>query len=145
MTELELVYDPLPGEALMRFLENGIIDHTLAATGISTWHPVGFFLKGPPGEWLGGCTGHVWGGWLHIKFLWVHARLRGQGQGTRLLDTAERFAAERGAAQSTLETHSYQAIDFYLKRGYTVFGELEDYPPGHRKFFLRKRLSAMAG
>ena len=140
MEQPELIYDPLPGEALMRFIEDGVIDHTLAATGLAAWEPVGFFLKDSPGEWLGGCTGHVWGDWLYVRFLWVHARLRGQGQGTRLLDAAERFAAERGAAQATLETHSFQAIEFYLKRGYVVFGELEDYPPGHRKFFLRKRL-----
>jgi hypothetical protein len=41
-----------------------------------------------------------------------------------------------------LETHSFQARPFYEKCGYKVFGTLEDYPPGHAKFFLRKRLAA---
>ncbi len=76
-------------------------------TGISTWHLVGFFLKNQRGEILGGVTGHVWGGWMHVAFLWVTEMLRGQGHGTRLMDAAEIFAIERGATSATLETMSF--------------------------------------
>jgi len=41
-----------------------------------------------------------------------------------------------------LETHSYEARPFYEKLGYEVFAALEDYPPGHTKFYLRKQLAA---
>jgi ribosomal protein S18 acetylase RimI-like enzyme len=145
MDDLLLVYEPLPGEALARFLESGVIDHALATTGIAEWHPANFFLKNARGEWLGGCAGMVWGGWLHIRLLWVAAPTRGRGAGTRLMDAAESFAIERGAGNATLETHSFQALDFYRRRGYAVFGELDDYPPGFTKYFLRKRLGAAGG
>jgi GNAT superfamily N-acetyltransferase len=118
-----------------------VINVNFARTGISTWHPVGFFLKNPRGEILGGVTGHVWGGWMHVNFLWVTEMLRGQGYGTRLMNAAEDFAAEHGATGATLETMSFHAPDFYQKRGYVVFGQLDDYPPGHTKYFLRKTLS----
>jgi ribosomal protein S18 acetylase RimI-like enzyme len=140
MNDLELIFEPFPGDDLSRFVSEHVETHALVQSRVSDWHPVGFFLRSPRGEWLGGLLGHVWGGWLHVKFLWVSELARGQGQGTRLMDEAEAFALERGAFAATLETHSFQAPGFYAKRGYEVFGRLDNYPPGHTKFFLRKPL-----
>ncbi len=139
--ELEIVFHPLPGEALTRLVSDSVISVNFAKTGISDWHPVGFFLKNPRGEWLGGLTGYIWGGWLYVKFLWVSESLRGQGNGTRLMDAAEAMAKQRGAFAATLETHTFQAPEFYVRRGYAVFGRLDDYPPGHAKLFLSKQLT----
>ena len=47
----EIVFDPLPPEALSRFIIDSLDAHAIAATGISTWSPVGFFLKDARGEW----------------------------------------------------------------------------------------------
>ena len=33
-----------------------------------------------------------------------------------------------------------QALPFYEKHGYTVFGVLENYPTGHSRYFVRKSL-----
>jgi GNAT superfamily N-acetyltransferase len=140
--DLELVFDPLPGEALTRLVSENVILANIARTGVSDWHPVGFFLKSLRGEWLGGLTGHIWGGWLHVNFLWVSEALRGQRHGTRLMDAAEAMARERGAIGATLETFTSQAPEFYAKRGYSIFGRIDHYPPGHAKLFLSKRLSS---
>jgi GNAT superfamily N-acetyltransferase len=140
MDDLELVFDPLPGDALTRFITDNLVNVSLARTGVSDWHPVNFFLKSPRGEWLGGLMGFVWGGWLHVKILWVAEAVRGQGHGTRLMDAAEGFALEHGAIAATLDTHTFQAPGFYARRGYEVFGRLDDYPLGHAKLFLRKTL-----
>jgi uncharacterized protein (DUF924 family)/GNAT superfamily N-acetyltransferase len=142
MDELEIVFDPLPGDALSRFVIDNLDAHNIAATGLSSWHPVGFFLKSARGEWIGGLLGSLWGGWLHVRILWVESAARGQGNGTRLLEAAEEYAVERGCFAATLETHSFQARPFYEKCGYQVFAALEEYPPGHSKFFLRKQLGA---
>jgi hypothetical protein len=40
-----------------------------------------------------------------------------------------------------LDTYSFQARGFYERLGYTVFGTINDYPPGHSRFFLTKTLS----
>jgi hypothetical protein len=76
MDQLEIVFDPLPGEALRDYVSDSLDAHNIAATGLSAWHPVGFFLKSPRGEWLGGLLGSLWGGWLHVRILWVHAGWR---------------------------------------------------------------------
>ncbi len=35
---------------------------------------------------------------------------------------------------------SFQALPFYQKLGYTVFGQLDDLPIGHQMYFLQKAL-----
>jgi GNAT superfamily N-acetyltransferase len=144
MTDIEIVFDPLPGDALRRFIVDQLDAHNLPATGEASYYPVGYFLKNARGEWLGGLLGTVWGGWLHVRILWVDAVTRGRGNGTRLLRAAEDYAVERGCFAATLETASFQARPFYEKLGYEVFAALEDYPPGHTKFYLRKQLTAAA-
>lgn len=138
MTELDIVFDPLPAETLTRFVSDALDLHGVAATGIAEYYPANFFLKSPRGEWLGGLIGTIWGGWLHVRYLWIAAAVRGQGHGARLLQAAECYAVERGCVAATLETFSYEARPFYEKQGYEVFGMLTGYPPGHAKFYLRK-------
>jgi GNAT superfamily N-acetyltransferase len=66
---------------------------------------------------------------------------RGAGNATRLVQAAERYAIERGCHGAFLGSFSFRARPFYEKLGYEVFGVLEDHPPGHRLFLLRKRLA----
>ena len=34
---------------------------------------------------------------------------------------------------------SFQAPDFYSRHGYTEFGRIDDYPPGHARHWFMKR------
>lgn len=42
-----------------------------------------------------------------------------------------------------LDTLDFQALPFYEREGYSIFGILEDYPPGHRQYYLRKSLTRL--
>jgi ribosomal protein S18 acetylase RimI-like enzyme len=53
---------------------------------------------------------------------------------------AEREARKRGASRMLLETHSFQAPDFYRRLGFRIVGAFTGYPRGHRQLFLQKRL-----
>ncbi len=142
MEELQVAFQPYADEAQKDVVVNGVDYHNIAATGHSAYYPVGFYLKNAREEVLGGLLGEIWGGWLHVRYLWVALPARGAGNGTRLVQAAERYAIERGCKGAFLGSFSFQARPFYEKLGYEVFGTLADYPPGHQLFFLRKGLMA---
>lgn len=96
----------------------------------------------------GKVTGGFWGAtmfeWLHVGLLFVPESLRGQGVGSALMQAAEAEAQKRGCRGAYVDTFSFQAGPFYEKLGYTLFGTLEDYPPGHSQLYLRKRFETAA-
>lgn len=79
-------------------------------------------------------------GWLFVAMLWVSGSYRGNGYGSKLLQLAEAKAKAYGCNSVFLDTHSFQAPDFYRKHGYTEFGRLENFPPGHSRIYLSKAL-----
>jgi len=99
-----------------------------------------FVVRGPDQEILGGVIGATYWNWLYINLMWLKEELRGCGYGSRLLLKAEEEARQRGAKHAYLDTFSFQAPEFYRKHGYQVFGELPDFPAGHKRLFMKKML-----
>jgi ribosomal protein S18 acetylase RimI-like enzyme len=139
MADLTIVFEQTPGVSAQT-VRDRLDLYNVGVTGVSTYYPMNYLLQNRRGETLGGVLGSAWGGWLHITYLWVDESVRGQDWGTRLMDLAEAYGRERHCHSVTLDTHSFQARPFYEARGYEVFGTLDDYPKGHKKFFLRKKL-----
>ena len=54
--------------------------------------------------------------------------------------TAEAEARTDGCRFVHLDSHTFQAPEFYKKLGYQEFGRLEDSPLGHEQVFLWKRI-----
>jgi len=96
--------------------------------------------RGGDGEVIGAGLGETGRGWLHVSVVWVDECSRGQRLGTQLVHAMEAEAVRRGCHSAYLDTFSYQARPFYEKLGYEVFGTLDDYPQGHQRFYMRKRL-----
>lgn len=83
----------------------------------------------------------LWG-ILYIERLFVDEAYRNNGLGSLLLNKVECEAKiEVNASLAHTDTFDFQAKDFYLKHGYEVFGVLDDCPPGHKRFYLKKVLS----
>jgi ribosomal protein S18 acetylase RimI-like enzyme len=102
--------------------------------------PVNLTARAADGALLGGILAEVALQWLEIHVLWVEPQARQQGVGRALLDACERQAIAVGAHSARLDTFDWQAEAFYRERGYTCFARLEDYPAGHERIFMRKRL-----
>ena len=71
----------------------------------------------------------------------VREQRRRAGVGARLLRAAEDEALRRGCHSAWLDTFSFQALPFYQRHGYTVFGALDRYPTQHTRYFVRKALA----
>lgn len=97
------------------------------------------FVRAGSGQIVGGLLGYTHWRWLFVQNLWVAERLRGSGYGRTLMLSAESEARGRGCQHAYLDTFDFQALAFYQKLGYELFGQLDDYPPGHTKYFLQKR------
>ena len=137
----EIAFQEDPPEHELQVLANGIDRYTESHLGPDDRRELVFFLRGADGGVVGGVQGsHGNYGWLWIGTLWVADEIRGQGHGTQLMNHIEEKAVQNGCTNSYLNCFSFAAIGFYQKRGYEVFGELEDFPVGHSVYCLRKRL-----
>jgi len=139
MSYNDLIIETDPAAQDVRFLRQRLEEFNAARTGVDDDGLLACFARDEGGI-VAGIYGWTWGGGCEIKHLWVREDLRGQGLGGRLLAAAERKASARGCLQVLLDTHSFQAPDFYQHRGYGVIAIVEDYPLGHKKFYLRKVL-----
>jgi GNAT superfamily N-acetyltransferase len=97
-----------------------------------------------------GCpAGGLWGAtmfrWLHVQLLFVPEVLRGRGVGSGLMVAAETEARARGCIGVHVDAFSFQAAPFYRRIGYTTFGVLTDFPPGHSRIYFQKRLDTTPG
>ena len=100
-----------------------------------------FVAKSDEGKLFGGIQAYrVNWGILHIELLYVYDSHRGQGIASTLLEYVEKIARDNHCHIAHLDTFDFQAKDFYLKHGYSIFGVLENAPKGHNRYFLKKDL-----
>ncbi|WP_405205713.1 GNAT family N-acetyltransferase [Aquimarina sp. LLG6339-5] len=105
------------------------------------WTPLEFIAKDHNDEEIGGVLGGIgyWNG-LEIKILWVKETHRRKGVGTILIKHVEKIAKARGVKTVMLDTFDFQAQEFYLKNGYQILGELNNFPEGHKRIYFSKRI-----
>ncbi len=140
MADIRLSSEPDANPADVTALQDNVDEFNMTITGVRDYQPVRIFLRDAAGAARGGILAEVWGGWMHITYLWVDEPLRKHGLATRLLLAAEAEAQDFGCHHASVETFSFQARPFYEKFGYRVIASLEDYPPGHTFYILRKSL-----
>ena len=135
-----ITVEPEPAEHVQSVVLDGLRAYNREYAGPPEFRPLTLAARTSDGEIVGGLVGETGWSWLHVSLLWIAPTHRRHGIGTALLRAAEQQAVERGCEQVFLDTFDFQAREFYERDGYVVFGVQEDYPPGHRRFYLRKAL-----
>ena len=136
---MQITLETPPAKEDLATLRKGLEEHGRAAVGESWIKDLAYFLRDESGQVRGGVFGNCGSfGWLYVDTLWVDESLRGQGFGAQLMAAIEAEARSRSCSHAYLSTFSFQAGEFYKKLGYTEFGRLPDFPPGHSRLFLKK-------
>ncbi|MGD1949461.1 MAG: GNAT family N-acetyltransferase [Leptolyngbyaceae cyanobacterium] len=135
---LEIAINPQPDE--IEFVTQQVIEFNRSRVDQGNYKPLIIFLQDSDNRIAGGIIGETYWQWLYVDLLWVSEAFRGQGYGDALLAAAEQEAINRECQYAYLNTFSFQAPEFYQKRGYVIFGELPDFPQGHKRYFLKKEL-----
>jgi GNAT superfamily N-acetyltransferase len=135
----QIVLDPDPTDADIRTVKHHLIAFNNQHAGPEHYQRLVLFVRDDSEKIVGGLLGYTHWRWLFVENLWVAESLRGLGYGRTLMQQAEREARRRGCRHAYLDTFSFQALAFYQKLGYELFGQLDDYPAGHVKYFLQKR------
>jgi ribosomal protein S18 acetylase RimI-like enzyme len=147
LVELQVEDEPPPADVAL--LADRLYQYNATVSGWDNGRWLTILVRNEAGEIVAGLHGWTWGQTGFVQTLWVREDLRRAGLGERLLTTAEVEAVRRGCREMHLDTHSYQAPDFYRHRGYEVIGELPGWPDKTTRIFFRKALSdcpsALAG
>ncbi|MGH8766454.1 MAG: GNAT family N-acetyltransferase [Burkholderiales bacterium] len=125
------------------FLAERIYEYNAAATGYHDAESFTAIRQTGYGDVQAGISGHTWGGCCYVSYLWVSEPSRGKGLGTKLLAAVERHARGKRCRAIFLSSHSFQAPEFYARRGYEQVARVLDHPVGHSSMFYTKRLDAL--
>jgi GNAT superfamily N-acetyltransferase len=138
---LQVWADAQPDTATQKIISEGLDRYNESQVGPDAARPLWLVARNEKAEVIGGLKGVVLWSWLLVDWLWVADQARGQGVGSRLLSEAEDAAIEIGCSNAFLNTFTFQAPGFYRKQGYEIFGQLEDFPAGESRLWMRKRLT----
>ncbi|MGO7202569.1 GNAT family N-acetyltransferase [Rhizobium ruizarguesonis] len=138
MPEFELTASPSPEE--LAAITDALSAFNNSDAGPSDRRPLAVLIRDTDCKVTGGLSGFTAWGWLFTQMLYIPDTLRGTGISGNILTKAEEEARARGCRGAWIDTFSPQALRVYLRQGYEVFGELEDFPEGRRRSFLRKSL-----
>jgi GNAT superfamily N-acetyltransferase len=135
-----IVVTDSPSSADRDAITQALVAFNDKTAGPSGFQPLAVLVQDAEGNTIGGLWGKTSYDWLIVELFVVPEELRGQNLGSSILFRAEAAARARGCIGAWLDTYEFQALEFYKKHGYELFGTVEDHPRGSRRFFVRKLL-----
>ncbi len=140
MNDFNCIIESYPNENSINFIKDELNKYNQMFAEPDNHKLLAVFLKDEAGKIKGGITGGTYWDWLYIDSLWIEELIRHKGYGKKLLEVAEKEAKKRGCNNAHLDTHDFQAVNFYQKNGYEICGQLDDLPVGYKRYLLKKKL-----
>ncbi len=137
---LKITQETNPDTAIINEIEKSLEAYNFTTAGVHDREILLLTARDDNGVLQAGLKGLMGWNWLFVAMLWVSEAHRGKGYGSMLLQQAEEKAKAYGCTNSFLDTHSFQAPEFYQKHGYKEFGRLDNFPPGHSRLYFSKTL-----
>jgi GNAT superfamily N-acetyltransferase len=128
----------------VNFLWNGIYSYNETIGPMAKYppyEPYRIVIRDKNNCIIGGILTKIYLKCAYIELLWIDEKYRRQDIGTELLNAVETHAKELGCTFIHLDTFSFQALGFYKKFGYEVFGVIDDYPEENiKRYYIKKKL-----
>ena len=146
MTDIIITERDMTDEELAR-MKAGFDEHAIEhGNPVETSERFGFVAM--DGDRFIGCSSGLaykkiigYSNWFYITDLFVEKPFRGRGFGAKLLRKLEGRVISLGIGNIWTWSAEYEAPGFYLKQGYEIFCEMDDwYSSGHSRVGLRKEL-----
>jgi ribosomal protein S18 acetylase RimI-like enzyme len=146
MSKINIIDREMTPEELTR-MRTGFDKHTLEK-GIALQNSERLGYVAMKGEIFIGCSsglayknGTEYNGWFYLTDLFVERGYRLGGLGSMLLTALEEKIYAYGIKNIWTWTAGYEAPAFYIKQGYKIFAEFENwYSNGSSRLGLRKKL-----
>ena len=138
MGSLKVILDKNPTEADKAFLLNSLNQHDSALVGPANTRVFAAYVRDEGQNIVGGGLGTIIWNWVYISHVWIAEEHRGKGYGKQIISMIEEESGKLNCKFSYLATFDFQAVVFYEKLGYQIFGKLDDFPEGHQIIFMKK-------
>ena len=115
--------------------------HAIISTGIDglSQEPVSFEIRNK-NNLIGVVVAQLFWGQLHIKYLVVEEKHRGQGYARKLMERVCEYGNQQGCKFVFVETMNFQAPEFYLNLGFKIELKRDGYKNGTSFYYLCKNL-----
>ncbi|MEO8401724.1 MAG: GNAT family N-acetyltransferase [Gammaproteobacteria bacterium] len=134
----KIVYEDNHSAEDTQILYSGLATHAKKMVAMQPIETFSYLIRDENNKLLGGCIGAICYGSLHIDTLWIAEQIRGQGYGMQLMQLALEHGLTHACTFATVNTMSWEALDFYKKLGFQVEFKRSGFQKNAVFYFLRK-------
>lgn len=136
MSDIEYIIDNNPSAFNDKIIRDGLINFNSLTLNEKGSH-FSIFVK-DSSDIIGGALIWEHSDALYIDVLWCSEHYRKRGIGAKIISMIDEVAITKRIGKIFVDTHAFQALEFYQKQGFYSIGTIPGYLMGHDLIYLRK-------